>query len=266
MIKFPKIVGILNVTPDSFSDGGKFIDKRSAVRKALSLLEEGADILDIGGESTRPGAALIDVHTEIERIIPVIKELKQFDKGIKISVDTTKHEVAKEALDAGCDMLNDVSGLRFDRKIAELAAIYDVPLILMHSRHKPSTMQQNPYYANLWRELIDELTTSIKIAKLSNVNNIIIDPGIGFAKNYEHNLEILKNIDYLSELNCPVMLGISRKSFIGKMLEIANPAERDFATILLHTLLLKNNVDYVRVHNVRLMNMTKTIMNNLFTL
>jgi dihydropteroate synthase len=259
MIDFPKIMGILNVTPDSFSDGGKYFDSKSATDKALKMIDEGADIIDIGGESTKPGAENVDTSTEIERVIPVIKQIKKTAPDVKISIDTTKYDVALNALDFGADMLNDVSNMRNEPRLADLAAQYNVPLIIMHSRSNPKNMQINPEYSNLWDDLISELSITIESAKNRNAKNIIIDPGIGFAKNYEHNIEILKNLQNLYKLNCPILLGISRKSFIGKMLNISSPENRDFPTAILHSLLLKFKIEYIRVHNVELVSQIKKI-------
>ncbi|MDT3738397.1 MAG: dihydropteroate synthase [Candidatus Kapabacteria bacterium] len=259
MTNFPQVVGILNVTPDSFSDGGEHYQGDKAVDFALKMIDHGADIIDIGGESTKPGAESIDTETEIQRVIPVIKKIKNIQPQIKISVDTTKYEVARTALDLGCNMINDVSCLRKQPRLAELAGQYDVPIILMHSRENPKTMQQSPHYNNLWDELLGELRTSIESAKKSGATKIIADPGIGFAKSFENNLEILKNFDRLYQLNVPLLLGLSRKSFIGKMLGIDVPSERDFATVIIHSLLLKYKIEYIRVHNTGMTRQLKMI-------
>lgn len=253
-LKFPQIMGILNVTPDSFSDGNKFHDTESAVNHAIEMIEEGADIIDIGGESTRPGSEFVDIDTEIQRVIPVIKIVKMMFPDVRISVDTTKYDVARQALDLGTDMLNDVSCMRNEPRLADLVGEYDVPLIIMHSRDNPKNMQNSPHYDNLFDELINELQNAVDLAQSRGAKQIIIDPGIGFAKNYEHNLEILRNLDKLSILKLPVLLGISRKSFIGKMLGVENADERDFASAIIHTLLLSKNVDIIRVHNVQMFN------------
>lgn len=259
MANFPLVVGILNVTPDSFSDGGEHFTQDNAVDFALKMIDNGADIIDIGGESTKPGAESIDTETEIQRVIPVIEKIKNIDPRINISVDTTKYDFARMALDLGCNMINDVSCLRKEPRLAELAGEYDVPIIIMHSRESPKTMQHLPHYDNLWGELIGELDTSIESAKKSGASKIIADPGIGFAKSYENNLEILKNFDKLYQLNVPLLIGISRKSFIGKMLGIDIPSERDFATIIIHSMLLKYKIEYIRVHNVGMIRQLKMI-------
>lgn len=258
--KFPKIVGILNVTPDSFSDGGNFLKFDDAVSQALKLLEDGADVIDIGGESTRPFAEQIDEETEIERVIPVIKAIKEKAPNALISIDTTKYEVAYEAVKAGAGMLNDISGLTKDIRLAKLAAQFDLHLVLMHIQGTPKTMQINPAYKeDVVTEIIDFLQKQIKLAKSYGVKQIIADPGIGFGKTVEHNLEILKRIDEFEELDVPIYLGFSRKTFIGKLFNIENPAERDVPTAFFHSLLLTKKVDYIRVHNVKLISMLKRV-------
>lgn len=257
--KFPKIVGILNVTPDSFSDGGKFLKYEDAVSQALKLLEDGADIIDIGGESTRPFAEQVEIETEIERVVPVIKAIKEKVPDALISIDTTKYEVAVKAVKAGADMLNDISGLTKDIRLAELAAQFDLPLVLMHIQGTPQTMQINPVYKDVVTEIIGFLKKRIELAKSKGVKHIIADPGIGFGKTVEHNIEILKRIDEFEVLGVPIYIGFSRKTFIGKLFNLENPAERDMPTALFHSLLLTKKVDYIRVHNVKMISMLKRV-------
>jgi dihydropteroate synthase len=258
--KFPKIVGILNVTPDSFSDGGKFLRYEDAVSQSLKLLEDGADIIDIGGESTRPFAEQVHTETEIERVVPVIKAIKEKAPNALISIDSTKYEVAAEAVKAGADMLNDISGLTKDIRLAELAARFDLPLVLMHIKGTPQTMQINPEYKeDVVTEIIEFLKNQIELAKSYGVKRIIADPGIGFGKTVEHNLEILKRIDEFEALHVPIYLGFSRKTFIGKLFNIENPAERDVPTAFFHSLLLAKKIDYIRVHNVKIISMLKKV-------
>ncbi len=255
---FPKLVGILNVTPDSFSDGGKFLRYEDAVSQALKLMEDGADIIDIGGESTRPFAEQIDTTTEIGRVVPVIKAIKDKFPNALISIDTTKYEVAVEAVKAGAGMLNDISGLTEDIRLAELAAQFDLPLVLMHIQGTPQTMQINPEYKeDVVTEIIEFLKKQIELAKSYGVKRIIADPGIGFGKTVEHNIEILKRIDEFEKLEVPIFLGFSRKTFIGKLFNIENPAERDVPTAFFHSLLLCKKIDYIRVHNVKMISMLK---------
>ncbi len=260
---FPLVMGIVNITPDSFSDGGKITNVDSAVEHSLKMLDWGVDIIDIGGESTRPGSEPVNIETELNRVIPIIKNLKKINSNIKISIDTTKYEVAKEALDCGANFLNDISGLRFEPKLADLAYEYNVPLILMHSRENPKIMQNNPFYNDTINEVKNELKESIKKAESKKISKIIIDPGIGFAKGYEHNIEIINNIDKFYNLNYPILLGISRKAFIGHILKEKTPEKRDIGTLIIHSLLLKFKIDFIRVHNVELISKLKTIYNAL---
>lgn len=252
MIKIPKIMGILNVTPDSFSDGGNYFDTDSAVRQGISLFENGADIIDIGGESTRPGAEEVDFEAEISRVVPVIQKLREQCHATPISIDTTKYEVAKAALEAGANIINDISGLTFDERLADLAAQYNATLILMHIQGKPRTMQQNPTYTDVVEDVFQWLKKQINLAQSKGVKDIIADVGIGFGKTLEHNITLLKEHDRFLELGVPLLLGISRKSFIGKALAIDNPVERDLPTVLIHSLLLDKNIDIIRVHNIQL--------------
>jgi dihydropteroate synthase len=247
---FPKIMGILNVTPDSFSDGGLYFDKENAIRQGLKLIEDGAEILDIGGESTRPGAAEVSISDELNRVIPVITEISKLKPGIPISIDTTKYEVAKEAVYAGAKIINDISGLDNDRRIAELAAQKNLCLILMHIQGTPRTMQKNPFYNNVIEDILNILKKKIEFARELGVKSISADIGIGFGKTLEHNLLLLKYHDRFRELGTPLVVGLSRKTFIGKLLDIEEPSERDFPTVLIHALLLYNNIDIIRVHDV----------------
>lgn len=261
---FPKIVGILNVTPDSFSDGGMFVEPKVGITWGIQLLRDGADIIDIGGESTRPGSEAVSVGEEIRRVLPVIEGLKKEIPNAVISIDTMKYEVAEKAVALGASIINDVSGLQNDIRLAELAAKHDCSLIVMHMQGTPKTMQLNPQYDNVVEEIFKFLEEKIHIAKSFGVKNIIADVGIGFGKTVEHNWELLRNFERFYDLGVPLMLGISRKSFIGKTLNIESPLERDVPTALLHSLLLKYRIDYIRVHNVRLLNFLKTLYNKLY--
>jgi len=256
---FPKIMGILNVTPDSFSDGGKFRRFEDAVTQALRMLDEGADLIDIGGESTRPGALPVEAKEEIERIIPVIKSVKTLRPDAIISVDTVKYEVAEAALNTGAGIINDISGLDFDSNKADLAAARNVPLILMHIQGVPRNMQHNPVYDDVVLEVFDSLKEKIQLARNKGVNEVIADVGIGFGKTLEHNISLLKNLAKFHELKVPLLLGISRKSFIGKLLGIETPEDRDTATAILHSILLRSKIDIIRVHNVRLIYQLKIL-------
>ncbi len=257
--EFPKIMGIVNVTPDSFSDGGSFFDERAAVDKAMDLVEDGADIIDVGGESTRPGAEAIALQEEIERVMPVICGIREFNKNIRISIDTNKYEVAKLAIAEGATIINDVSGLRNNPKIANLAADSNAGLIIMHMLGSPRTMQNNPDYNDLLKDIFEFLNSKVEIARNAGVKEIYADVGIGFGKTVEHNLTLLKNLSYFKKLRVPLMLGLSRKAFIGKTLGIKKPLERDIPTALFHALTLCEEVKMIRVHNVKLIKMLKDI-------
>lgn len=213
------IMGIVNITPDSFSDGGKFFRHEDALARANQLIEQGADIIDIGGESSRPFSEPVSAKDELERIIPVIKALA--DRiSVPISVDTTKAEVARQAIEAGADIINDISAMNFDPEIGKVAADTGAALILMHMKGTPKSMQQNPVYDDLLGEIYDFLEDAIDRAIAAGIkaNRIIIDPGIGFGKTVSHNLEIIKNLDRFSGLRAPLLLGVSRKAFIRKVL------------------------------------------------
>lgn len=217
----PYIMGILNVTPDSFSDGGKFFDHKKAIDQALKLVEEGADILDVGGESTRPGSEAVPEDQEIKRVLPVIQAVVRYTTA-PVSIDTTKAGVAKAALDAGAAMVNDVSALRFDEKMGEVVAAAGVPLVVMHMRGVPKTMQAEPIeYSDLLGEIRAFLEETLQRAADAGVEReqIIVDPGIGFGKTPEHNLTILNRVGELLTLGRPVLVGPSRKAFIGKVLD-----------------------------------------------
>ncbi len=246
------VMGVLNVTPDSFSDGGKFFDHPAAIKRGLEMARDGADIIDVGGESTRPGAADITVKEELSRVIPVIKVLSgKID--IPISIDTRKAEVAREAISAGAMIINDVSGLNNDPEVAGIAAQNDVALILMHMRGTPRDMQRRPRYRNLIKDVMSDLKKSIGIARRAGVpeNRIILDPGIGFAKTIEHNLEILNRLGQFKGLGHPVCIGTSRKSFIGKILKDNDPVGRLTGTLATCAIAIMNGADIIRVHDVK---------------
>ena len=211
----PLIVGVLNVTPDSFSDGGSFYKKAKAVDRALRMEEEGADIIDVGGESSRPFSKPVTLKEELRRVIPVIEAIRK-KSSLPISIDSCKPEVACAAVLSGADMLNDITGFR-DPAMAELAAEMKKPVVIMHMKGKPRTMQKAPRYKDVTREVASFLKRQAAMLKKLGVRNIIVDPGIGFGKTLKHNLELLKNVDKLSALGYPLMVGASRKSFIGKI-------------------------------------------------
>ena len=239
------IMGILNVTPDSFSDGGKYDQIDQAVEQAKKMVANGADIIDIGGESTRPGYTPVSMAEEIERIVPVIKAIKQA-LNVPISIDTFKAETAKAAVEAGADIINDIWGAKYDPKIAEVAATYDVPIVLMHNRKQPQ-------YNDLIDDMKTDLQESIAIVKGYGVKDeqIILDPGIGFAKSMEENIEALRHLDSFKAIGYPLLLGVSRKRVVGHVLDLPI-AERDEGTGAITSYGITKGVDIVRVHNVRL--------------
>ncbi len=245
------VMGILNVTPDSFSDGGQFYEHEVAVQHALRMVEEGADILDVGGESTRPGAELISEQEELDRVIPVIEAVRRAT-DVPISIDSSKSGVARAALDAGADMLNDVSALRIDPGIAILAAEWGVPLCLMHMLGMPKTMQVNPEYGDLMGEIVAFLRVRAQVALDAGADPaaILVDPGIGFGKTVEHNLEIIRRLRELTGVGYAVLIGPSRKSFIGKVLDVPE-GERLEGTAAAVALSIANGAGVVRVHDVK---------------
>lgn len=251
-LKRPLIMGILNLTPDSFSDGGLFNDPESALEHALRMEAEGADIIDIGGESTRPGAKLISAEDELRRIIPVI-ELLSGRLNCAISVDTWKSSVARKAVSAGAEIINDISGFRFDPEMAAVAAETGAAAVLMHTRDKPDIMQRDTGYVDLMTEITGELRNSVSRAIASGVahDRIAIDPGIGFGKNVSGNLEILRRLRELKSMGLPILIGTSRKSFIGSVLGLAPASERLYGTIATVTLAVANGASILRVHDVR---------------
>ncbi len=258
------VMGILNVTPDSFSDGGRHLNKNRAVEHVLKMLEEGADIIDIGGESTRPGADRISVKEEIKRVVPVIEKLAGKIK-IPISIDTCKSAVAKAALSSGASIVNDISGLWFDRKMPEVAARYNVPLVIMHIKGTPKNMQKNPVYKALLPEIIDYLRDSIEFARSAGVeeDKIIIDPGIGFGKTVQHNLEIINRLNEFAGLEKPILLGPSRKSFIGKSSGDLPVTERLEGTAAAIAIGIFNGANIIRVHDVKEMSRVAKIADSI---
>ncbi|MFH1853953.1 MAG: dihydropteroate synthase [Candidatus Omnitrophota bacterium] len=245
------IMGILNLTPDSFSGDGLYDDPGRAIEEAERIIEEGADIIDIGGESARPGALPVSLEEEIKRVIPVIEKLAKKTK-VPISIDTRKSEVALRALDKGAFIINDITGLEYDSRMAEVAARYNAGVVIMHIKGEPQTMQKSPAYGNLIKEILEKLANLIERAEDSGVKkeNIIIDPGIGFGKTYWHNLEILNNLSAFRSLSKPILAGVSRKSFIGNILGVS-PRERVFGTASSVAIAIKNGADIIRVHDVK---------------
>jgi dihydropteroate synthase len=243
------IMGILNVTPDSFSDGGQFNTLESAIAQADQMIQNGADILDIGGQSTRPNAEEISLQAELDRVIPVIEAIRQ-NFEIPISVDTTRAVVAKHAIAAGADLINDISGAVFDSEMLSTVGKLGVPISLMHMRGTPKTMQSLTEYRDLMPEICEFLRARIESAIAHGITQIIIDPGIGFAKQCDQNLEIIRNLKALQSLNCPILFGASRKSFIGHLLDQPEPQKRVWGTAAACVSAISNGADIVRVHDV----------------
>lgn len=245
------LMGILNVTPDSFSDGGMFFDKKTAVDQGIRLADEGADIIDVGGESTRPRAEPVSLEEELKRVIPVIRELAG-EVEVPISIDTYKSEVAREAIEAGASIINDISGLRFDDRMASLAAETGVALVVMHIKGTPRDMQVDPHYDDLLKEIGEYLSRSVEIAVEAGVKkeNVIIDPGIGFGKRIEDNFILIKNLEYFRALGQPLLIGPSRKSFLWKTLNVST-GETLEATAAASAASVLSGADLIRAHDVK---------------
>jgi dihydropteroate synthase len=246
-------MGVLNVTPDSFSDGNSYLDQRSAIDRAYQMVEEGADIIDVGGESTRPGAAEVSIEEEITRVKPVLEYICPRLR-VPVSIDTYKREVAAMALDLGATLVNDISGLRGSPDLAGLVSRYNSGLVIMHMQGTPRNMQENPFYENVNVEILEFLRKKVLLAEDQGVNpdSIAIDPGIGFGKTVEHNLEILSDLEIYGSLGKPVLVGPSRKSFIGKILD-KEVGDRVIGTAAVVAICVYSGVDFVRVHDIRIM-------------
>lgn len=259
----PLVMGILNVTPDSFSDGGKYNNLNKAINHAIRMEGEGADIIDIGGESTRPGARPVDIEEELKRVIPVIEGIRK-RSNIIISIDTYKSVVAAKAISAGAGLVNDISGLRFDKNMVRIVSESKVPVIVMHMLGNPQNMQSDISYANLMKELILFFEERVSVLTANGVNkiNIILDPGIGFGKTIDHNLTIIRELNRIVDLGFPVLVGPSRKSFIGNILNLSFE-ERIEGTAAVVTAAIMNGSRIVRVHDIkemlRIVNMTEKI-------
>ena len=253
------VMGIVNVTPDSFSDGGKYYAPITAIDFAFKLIDDGADIIDIGGESTRPGADKVSCSEELERVIPVIEGIRSNNNKILISIDTTKSMVAKEAVEAGANIINDVSGISFDNQMPQVIAQLKAPVIIMHMKGNPSNMQENPKYKNLIDEIITYFKRKINIATSSGIDRemIILDPGIGFGKTVEHNFKILADLNRFNNLQLPLLIGPSRKSFIGSTLGLP-PEDRLDGTAATVAVGVNNGARIVRVHDVK--NMKRVVI------
>ena len=248
----PLVMGVLNVTPDSFSDGGKYAKPRTAARRATEMIKQGADIIDIGGESTRPGAEPIDAETEIERVIPVIEAIRK-KSDIPISIDTYKAQVAEIAISAGADIVNDISALQFDQAMPDVVANCKVPVVLMHMQGTPGQMQQDPHYDDCLGEIQQFFFDRIEFCKLAGIDKskIILDPGIGFGKRLADNTRILANLETFKSFSLPILIGVSRKSFIGMINPTDSKAvKRIGGSIAAAMLAIQNGANIVRVHDV----------------
>lgn len=242
-----KLVGILNLTPNSFSDGGMYNDFEKAKEHLLELISDGADIIDIGAESTKPYSSPVSPKEQLEKLLPIIDFAKN---KTTISIDTRSAIVAEECINAGANIINDVSGFDYDEKMVDVIAKHNIPIIIQHSQGTPETMQNSPHYNNLIEDIFLNLKKKIDFAHSKNIKNIIIDPGIGFGKTKEDNFEIIKRIEEFQSLNCPIMLGISRKSLLD--MPNADNLAKDIYTTAINALAIERNVDYIRVHNIKM--------------
>ena len=246
----PHVMGILNVTPDSFSDGGQFIGAKAAIAHARDMAASGADVIDVGGESTRPGATLVPEAEEVARIVPVIEATAQA-VATPISIDTRKAAVAQAALTAGAQLVNDVSGLSFDPQMSDVVAKSAVPLCLMHAQGDPTNMQDDPRYTDVLHEVYAALDARLAVAEAAGIDRsrILVDPGIGFGKTQEHNLTLLRHIGVFHGLGCPILLGASRKKFIGTLTDAPEPADRMPGTLAVTLIAAMQGVQLHRVHD-----------------
>ena len=258
------IMGILNVTPDSFSDGGKYLEKNNAINHALAMIDNGADIIDVGGESTRPFSDPVSLDEEISRVIPVIEGIRK-ESDVCISIDTTKAEVATAALNSGASLINDVSAMEVDPLMVDVALKFDCPIIIMHMKGNPKSMQDNPHYESLISDIKDYLQERVDfiVSKGINSKKIVIDPGIGFGKTVENNFEIINNLNHFTKMGLPVMLGASRKSFIGISLDLPEE-DRLEGSLAANIIGLQNGAKIFRVHDVAETNKAFVIANKIF--
>ena len=249
----PAVVGILNITPDSFSDGGEFLDPGAAAEHAATMLDEVADILDVGGESTRPGSDPVSQEEEIQRVIPVLERILSVRPEAVISVDTYRSGTATAALEAGASLVNDVTALRGDPRIASVIQEAACPVILMHMQGEPKTMQKEPHYEDVVREVRNFLAERAEYAVAAGIRpeNVILDPGIGFGKNLDHNLDLLRNLDAIVDLGFPVLIGASRKSFMEKITGVQEARDRVSGTVATTVLAYERGATFFRVHDVR---------------
>ncbi|MDA9827142.1 dihydropteroate synthase [Flavobacteriaceae bacterium] len=249
-LSIPKIMGVLNVTPDSFYDGGIYSSEKKILKQVEKMVLDGADIIDVGGYSSKPGATPITIEEEEKRVIPIIKLIYKTFKERIISVDTFRSEISEKSINAGASIINDISGGDLDNNIYKIAGKYKTPYIIMHMRGNPSNMQNNPVYKNINYEIIKDLSKKIELAQSNGVGDIIIDPGFGFGKTIEHNYQILNNLKLYKILDKPILIGISRKSMIYKLLK-TEPSKALNGTTVLNTIALINGANILRVHDVK---------------
>ena len=258
----PMIMGILNVTPDSFYDGGFYDNQKKVIDQVEKMINDGASIIDIGGYSSRPGAENISPDVELARVLPIVKLIKERFSKILISIDTFRSEVAKQCVENGADIINDISGGSLDSKMFETVAKLNVPYIIMHMRGNPSNMMYKTDYENIIEEMENYFSKKIELAKSFGVNDIIIDPGFGFAKTTKQNFDILKNLTYLKKLDKPLLVGVSRKSMIYKTLNLS-PIDSLNGSTVLHTISLLKGANIIRVHDVKEANECIRLVNEL---
>lgn len=258
----PLIMGVVNITPDSFADGGLFFDHDAAVHQALALVAAGADLVDIGGESTRPFSDPTPLEEELRRVLPVIERVRA-QTHVPLSIDTYKSQVARAALDTGANIINDISALRFDPDMVHLARDAGVPVILMHMQGTPRNMQSNPHYDDLIGELHTFFEDRLEFALAHGLSRelLVLDPGIGFGKTFQHNMEILNNLDAFLDLGCPLLIGPSRKAFLGHLLGGRPPPERDLGTLAALAVAVQRGATLVRVHNADYAKQFFTVLN-----
>jgi dihydropteroate synthase len=258
----PVIMGILNITPDSFHDGGKYTRESDWLKRADEMLEQGADIIDIGGYSSRPGAMHISEEEEAERVLRTIRSVRQRFPEALISVDTFRSEIARESVNSGANIVNDISGGTLDDKMFETIAELNVPYILMHIKGTPQDMQKDPQYEYVVKEVFEFLKTRLEKLRSLGVNQVILDPGFGFGKTVDHNFELMRHLDKFTELGCPILVGISRKSIVNKLLNISSKDSVN-GTSVLNTIALQNGARIIRVHDVKEAREVITILNKM---
>ena len=258
----PMIMGILNVTPDSFYDGGFYDNQKKVLNQVEKMINDGASIIDIGGYSSRPGADNISPEVELARVLPILKLIKERFSKILISIDTFRSEVARQCVENGADIINDISGGSLDSKMFETVAEFNVPYIIMHMRGNPSNMMDKTGYGNIIEEMENYFSKKIELAKSFGINDIIIDPGFGFAKTTEQNFDILKNLTSLKKLDKPLLVGVSRKSMIYKTLNIS-PIDSLNGSTVLHTISLLKGANIIRTHDVKEANECIRLVNEL---